>query len=315
MTMPADFDFHNEKTKAVLKVRAQLLKEARNWFDKKGYTEVQGPIIIPAVGDWPVSFEVKYFGKKAYLTKGLQPYANFFAASLGKIYTIAPSFRMEKSRTPRHLTEYWRMEVFEHCDLDNIITTQEELIAHLCRCLSKDNEETLKCFNRSVSDLAEIQKPFHRLTYEEAIDILQGDGFDILWGQKIDWKLEKYLSHKFKKPFFIWKFPCSIETFFYETVPEKPELSLSADLLAPEGYGEIASGAQMTTEKEIMLEKMKEEKIDIKDQEWCLNFMEDSSVPNSGFATGIERLIQWVCKLSHIKEATAFPRLPDNIYP
>ena len=299
----------NEKIMAIIKIRAKLLQAARFWLNQNDYVEVHGPTIIPAVGDWPSSFEVKYFDKKAYLTQGLQPYANAFVANLGKIYTIAPAFRAEKSPTRRHLTEYWRIEVAQQGELDTIIGIQEELVAHICHSLSKEAMETLKYFNRSVKDLDEIRTPFLRLTYDEVVGILQRDGLNISWGQKIDWELENHLSLRFNQPFFILKFPIGIETFFHKSDPEKPELTFSADLLAPEGYGEVGSGAQMITEREVMSKKMAEENIDPADQLWYMSFMQFDSVPHSGFAIGLERLIQWICKLTQIEEATAFPRL------
>jgi asparaginyl-tRNA synthetase len=308
-------NLQSEKSKAVMKIRAKLLDAARWWLSQHDYVEVHGPTIIPAVGDWPCSFEVRYFDKKAYLTQGLQPYANAFVASLGKIYTIAPTFRAEKLRTKRHLTEYWRIEVAQQCELDTIIGIQEELVAHICHSVSEEAVEMLRCFNRSVKDLAKVQTPFFRLTYDEAIDMLQRDGLNISWGQKLDWELENHLSLRFNQPFFIIKFPIGIQTFFHKSDPEKPELTLSADLLAPEGYGEIGSGAQRITEKEVMLKKMTEENVDPADQRWCMNFMQRNPAPHSGFSMGLERLIQWICKLGQIKEATAFPRLYDTVYP
>jgi len=160
-----------------------------------------------------------------------------------------------------------------------------------------------------------VQTPFSRLTYDEAIGLLQRDGFSVLWGQMLDWELENHLSRRFSQPFFIMKFPIGIETFFHKSDPEKPELTLSVDLLAPEGYGEIGSGAQRITEKKVMLQKMAEENIDPADQRWYMNFMQCKALPHSGFVIGLERLIQWICKLVRIEEATAFPRLYDSIYP
>jgi len=305
----------NEKALAVIKIRAKLLHAARCWLNQNGYIEVHGPTILPAVGDWPGSFEVKYFDKKAYLAQGLQPYANAFVASLGKIYTIAPTFRADKARTLRHLTEYWRIEVAQQCRLDTIIGVQEELVAHICHSLSEEDGETLRYFKRSAKDLAKIRIPFPRLTYDEAIAMLQRDGVNIFWGQKIDFESENHLGLRFHQPFFIVKFPIGVETFFHKSDPEKPELTLSADLLAPEGYGELGSGLEMITEKEIILRKMSEENIDPADRQWYMDFMQFGPVPHSGFAIGLERLIQWICKLVHIREAAAFPRLSDCIYP
>jgi len=308
-------DFRSERMKAVLKIRAQVLREAREWFDQHGYVEVQGPTIIPAVGDWPGSFEVKYFDKKAYLTQGLQPYANAFVASLGKIYTIAPAFRAEKLTTKRHLTEYWRIEVAQKCDLKTIIEVQEELVTHICHSLSKEATGELRRLKRGVEELAKVQTPFSILTYDETIEILREDGFDIQWGQQIEWDLENHLSHKYNQPFFITEFPIGIQTFFYKSHPKKTELTLSVDLLAPEGYGEIGGGGQMIGEKDVLLQKMAEEKIEPNDQQWFLSLMQDGFFSLSGFVIGLERLIQWTCKLNHIEEAIAFPRVYDNILP
>ena len=309
-------NLQSEKLKSILKVRAKVLNATRMWFSQQDFTEVHGPTIIPAVGDWSGYFEVKYFDKKAYLTQGLQPYADFFVASLGKIYTIAPAFRAEKLKTKRHLTEYWRIEAaVPKCDLDGIIRVQEELVTHICHSLSEEAEVELKCLRGHVEDMAKVKSPFPRLTYDEAIEMLQKDGFNIWWGQELDWEHENHLSLRFNQPFFITEFPLSIQTFFYKSHLKRSELVLAADLFAPEGYGEIAGGGQMITEKELLLKKMEEEKIDPEDQRWFMGLKRYGAIPHSGFVIGLERLIQWICKLEHIREATAFPRLSDSVYP
>jgi asparaginyl-tRNA synthetase len=302
----------DEKAVKVIKIRARLLDIARSWFNQNNYIEVQGPTIIPAVGDWPGSFEIKYFDRKAYLAQGLQPYAAAFLAKLEKIYTIAPTFRAERTSDQRHLTEYWRIEVAQQCGLDSIIQCEEELISHICHGLSKEPAEIFSSFNRSPQDLAKMKSPFPRLTYDQAIDILQKDGFKVSWGQKLHWELEKHLSLKYNQPFFIRNFPIGADTFFHKQDRKKPELTLSVDLLAPEGYGEISSGMQMITEKDILSQKMGEAKIDIDDQQWYMRFMKDSFDVRSGFSIGLERIVQWICKLQNIKEATAFPRSYDD---
>ena len=294
---------------SILKIKAKLLHSARCWLDKNGYCEVHGPTIIPAAGEWPGYFKVDYFGKKAYLAQGLQPYANSFVASLGKIYTIAPAFRAEKVRTKRHLAEYWRIEVAEKCDLDSVIKTQETLVVHLSNRLASEALEELKCVNRQTNDLVMVQKPFPILTYDEAIDMLQSDGINISWGQRIDWNLENHLSRRFNRPFFIIKFPTSVETMFYESDPERPELTLSVDLLAPEGYGEIGGGGQMVNERKSLLKKMAYEEIEPIDQRWYMNLVQSGGFSHSGFIIGIERLVRWICKLISIEETSAFPRV------
>lgn len=306
----------SERKRAVIKIRAKMLDAVRSWFKRHNYVEVQGPVIVPAIGDWPNYFEVKYFDRKAYLTQGLQPYAEVLMANLGKIYTIAPAFRAEKITTQRHLTEYWQIEVeVPYSDLNGIIEIQEQLVSYICRSLSKEAEEELESIQRDVKDFQGIQVPFPRLSYDETITMLQRDGFNVQWGARLDWEHEEHLSLRFSQPFFITEFPIGIETFFYQSHPEKPELTLSADLLAPEGYGEISTGGQPTVEKEELLRKMKEERINPDEQKWYMNLRGISSIPYSGFAMGVERLTQWICKLEQIKEASAFPRSTDNLYP
>jgi asparaginyl-tRNA synthetase len=308
-------DFRSKRKQAIMKVRAKVLNATRMWFDQQDYTEVQGPTIIPAVGEWPGYFEVKYFDKKAYLTQGLHPYADAFVASLEKVYTIAPAFRAEKLRKRRHLTEYWRIEAAAKCDFNDIIRVQEELLSHICQSLSKEAQEELKLLRRNANAMEKVKTPFPRLTYDEAIEMLQKDGNKIFWGEKLTWELEKEISLRFDQPFFITDFPVSIETFFYKSNPQRPELTLSVDLLAPGGYGEIAGGGQMIDKKEVLLKKMADEKIESNDQHWYLDLRQYSPVPQAGFVIGLERLIQWICKLKEIREASAFPRTFNSIYP
>jgi asparaginyl-tRNA synthetase len=305
----------DEKTMKVLKIRAKVLDAARYWLNDNDYVEVQGPTIIPAVGDWPGYFEVKYFDKKAYLAQGLQPYADDFVASFGRVFTIAPSFRVERYKTKRHLTEYWRIEVAQRCSLDSLIGVQEKLLSHICRSLIEEDREQLKLLRGSIENLANASPPFPKLSYDDVIDTLQKDGYSIVWGQKLDWELEKHLSSKLNSPFFITEFPIGIQSLFYKSHPEKAGVTLSVDLLAPDGYGEIGGGGQMVDEKKSLLKKMSEEKIDPNDQRWYLNLRRLDVVPNSGFMIGVERLIQWICKLEYISDALAFPRTPDSIYP
>ena len=303
----------NEKMVEVLKIRAKLLDAARYWFNNNGYVEVNGPTIIPAIGNLSGSFDIKYFDKKAYLSQGLQPYAGTILAKLEKVYTIAPTFRAESTSDQRHLTEYWRIEIAQKSGLQTMIEFQESLIAYICHSLSMNCEAELQYMSRLAKDLAEVQTPFPRLTYDEVTALLQEDGFTIVWGQKLNWEMENHLSLKFNTPFFITEFPLSPETVMCESHPNKPELALSADLIAPEGYGEIGSGGKIVNESQL-IERMEEESIPYADQIWYKNLLNVSGT-NSGFVTGVERLVQWICKLSSIKETTAFPRTSDDFYP
>jgi len=306
----------SERRKAAIKARAKILDAARSWFNRHNYIEVHGPVLIPSIGHHPNTFEVEYFDKKACLTQGLQPYAGVFASNFGRVYTIAPVFRAEKATTHRHLTEYWRIEAaISHSDLDTIMRVQEQLVSYICKSLSKEAQKELDILQCDAERLGRIRPPFRRLTYDTTIKTLQEDGFSVQWGSKLEWEHEKHLSLKFNQPFFISEFPVDIETYFLQSNPTKPELSLSVDLLAPEGYGEISTGGKPTIRKEELLRKMKEEEIGQAERKWYLDLREMGSLPYSGFAIGVERFAQWICELEHIKEAFAFPRSMDGIYP
>jgi len=305
----------DEKAVAVAKIRAKVLHAARCWLDQNNYIEVHGPTLIPAVGDWPGYFEVKYFDKNAYLTQGLEPYSNVFLAGLGRVYTIAPTFRAEKLKTPRHLAEFWRLEVAQQCDFEKIIQVQEELLSHVCCVLLREAREELKYVGRRETDLVKVRLPFPKLTYEEAVDKLQNDGLAISWGQRLDGEAENHLSLRFDRPFFVTEFPIDSQTLFCKPHPQKSGVTFSVDLFPPEGYGEISSGAQVISEKKALRELMTEENIDVGDQEWQLALMQDCPDSHSAFAIGIERLIQWICRLKNIREASAFPRALNDFYP
>ncbi len=311
----SDCGVFSERRKAILKVRAKILQAARRWLDQNGFLEVQGPTLIPAFGDWPGYFGVNYFGKKAYLAQGLQPYSDAFVGGFEKIYTVAPSFRVENVETKRHLTEYWRIEVAERCGLEELVKVQEELLTHVCRFLAETSVKDLRCLGRSAEDLLRIKLPFPKLTYDDAVETLQKDGFSILWGQEINWSLEKHLSMKFSNPFFLTEFPEGFETMFYKSNPTKLGSTLTVDLVSPEGYGEIGGGGQAEDDVKELRKKMVEEKIEAREREWYLALRQLEMTPNSGFAIGLERLVQWICKLESISETTAMPRSVNSIYP
>jgi asparaginyl-tRNA synthetase len=298
----------------LLKIRAFLLKKTREWFENNCYIETQGPILLPSESKSSTAFEVKYFNKKAYLTKGFLPYGKLFVDKLGKVYTIMPSFRKELP-SKRHLTEYWRIESVAHCNIADCMSIQEDLVSFLCNSIAIEFKETLERFGRPCADLMKVKKPFSRITYDQAIDVLQNAGCQIVWGQEIGWELERRLSFHFDKPFLILNYPCNSATFLHKADIDRPELSLSADLIAPEGFGEIASSLQMITEEELLNRKIEEARLSIKEKNWFLTFMGSYGKPCSGFAIGVERLIQWMCNLKDIKEVVPFPRLPQINYP
>jgi len=311
------FHLRSERMMKILKVRAKVLALARKWFEKEGFTEFQSPIFVGgAVEGGSTLFSVKYFETKVYLTQSWQLYAEAAIASLGKIYTVAPSFRAEKSRTRRHLTEYWHLEAEEPwCDLAGTLKTQEELVSFILHGLAEEMPEEMKYFGRDAAYLLSVKPPFDRITYDDAIKYLQEKKVKIKWGDDITWELEQVLTEKFTKPFFLTHFPKGLKAFYHKPDPKKSEVTLSADMLAPEKYGEIIGGGQRVDDYEELLKRMKEEKLDPKAYEWYLELRKYGSVPHAGFGLGVERLVAWICKLEHIRDATAFPRLINRIYP
>ncbi len=311
------FYLRSEKMMRVLQVRAKVLELARKWFEKEGYTEFHSPIFTAAaVEGGSTLFPVKYFDQKAYLTQSWQLYAEAAIASLGKIYTVAPSFRAEKSRTRRHLTEYWHLEVEEPwCDLEGIMKTEEELVTFVLHGLAKEMPEDMNFFGRDIQYLLSVKAPFERISYDDAIKYLQEKKVKIKFGDDITWEHEQILTEKFEKPFFLTHSAKGVKAFYHKQDPKKPEVTLSLDMLAPEKYGEITGGGQREDDYEKLMKRIKEEKLDPKAYEWYLELRKYGTVPHSGFGLGIERLVAWVCKLDHIRDAIAFPRLINRVYP
>ena len=303
---------------AILKVRAKFLELARKWFAEHGYTEVQMPILTKAaVEGGSTLFPVKYFEETVYLTQSWQLYAEAVISSLGKIYTVAPSFRAEKSRTRKHLTEFWHLEVeIPFAGLEELLKMEEEFLTFVLHGIAKEMAKELKELGREPEDLLKIKTPFPRVTYDQAVEILKKAGVKIEMGDDLGADEEKVLSSKFDVPVFITHFPKKIKAFYHKPDPKHPESTLSADLEAPEGFGvELTGGGQRIDDYQEMVKRMKEEKLDPKAYEWYLDLRKFGSVPHSGFGLGVERIIMWVCKLQHIRDATAFPRLINRVYP
>ena len=262
-------------------------------------------------------FEVKYFDEKAYLTQSWQLYAEALIASVGKIYTVAPSFRAEKSRTRRHLTEYWHLEAeAPWCDLDGIMEVEEQLLSHVVRQLLERSRTELAMFGRKPEDLERVRPPFPRISYDEALRMIGGEKAGIKWGDDFGYEQEKLLKPHFDRPFFVTRYPKKAKAFYHKPDPENPEVTLSADLLAPEGsQSELTGGGQRIEDYEALVRRIEEEGLDPKSYEWYLDLRKFGSVPHSGFGMGLERLVSWICKLDHIRDAIAFPRLINRLYP
>jgi asparaginyl-tRNA synthetase len=307
----------SEKMQAMLRVRSKLMEVARQWLLDHGYLEFQSPIFITAACEGGSTlFPVDYFGKEAYLTQSWQLYAESAISSIGKIFTLAPSFRAEKSRTRRHLTEYWHLEVEEpFCDLTGTMAMQEEFVSQICQQLAKQMPEELKLFGRDPKELMAVKPPFKRITYDEAIEIIKKEGGEVEWGEDLTWLQEKILTLKHKIPFFVYKYPRGVKAFYHMPDSERPEVTLSADLMAPEGYGELIGGGQRTHDLKQMLERLKDENLDPKAYDWYIDLRRWGTMPHSGFGMGVERLLMWILKLDHIRDAIAFPRTMTRYYP
>ncbi|RJS88986.1 asparagine--tRNA ligase [Candidatus Bathyarchaeota archaeon] len=307
----------SQKMQTILRIRAKFLEAAREWFKMNGFTEFHSPTLITAACEGGATlFPVKYFDQEAYLTQSWQLYAEAAIASLGKIYTIAPSFRAEKSRTRRHLTEYWHLEVeAPWCDLNCIMRIQEDLLGYILEVLCDKMRNELEFLGRPAEELISMKPPFERITYDRAVEILNEEGIEFEWGDDITWTHEKVLTQRFSKPFFVTHFPKGVKAFYHKPDPERPEVTLSADLLAPEGYGEITGGGQRIDDLDELLTRIKEENLNPEDYKWYIDLRRYGSVPHSGFGLGVERTLAWICKLDHIRDAIAFPRLINRVYP
>lgn len=307
----------NEKMQTIFRVRSRLIDEARKWLSGHGYLEVQVPILVnAAVEGGSTLFPVKYFDEKAYLSQSWQLYAEAMIASVGKIFTLAPSFRAEKSRTRRHLTEYWHLEVeAPWMELDGLMQLEEELVAHMCQQIAQNMPEELKSLGRKPEQIANVKTPFPRITYDKAVDFVQESMPNFKWGKDMGYEEEKVLTQYFQLPFFVNRFPKGIKAFYHMPDPENPKVTLSVDLLAPEGYGEITGGGQRIHDLQQLLARIKEEHLKTDDYKWYVELRKYGTVPHSGFGMGVERTLAWICGLEHIRDAIAFPRLINRIYP
>jgi len=307
----------SEKMFKVLTIRSEIIQLIRTWFTENGYKEFQSPIFVSgACEGGSTLFKVDYFGQEVYLTQSWQLYAEAAIFSLGKIFTIAPSFRAEKSKTRRHLTEYWHVEAeIPFCGINELMKEEENLISFVANKVGEKFENWLKDFGRDPNYLKKLSPPFPRIKYDEAISILQRKNVKIEWGEDLGADEEKVLTEEFQTPFFVTHYPKGIKAFYHKVDRENPKVTLSVDMLAPEGYGEIIGSGEREDDYEMLLKRIREEGLDEKNYDWYLDLRRFGSVQHSGFGLGLERLIMWICKLKHIREAIAFPRLMRTVYP
>lgn len=307
----------SKKQHAILKIRAEVIKACREYLDKNGFINIDTPILTPAACEGTSTlFETKYFDQMAYLSQSGQLYNEATIMSFGKVYCYGPTFRAEKSKTRRHLMEFWMIEPeMAYFDWEDNIEVQEEFVTYIVQTVLKNRRSELEILERNLSKLEIIKPPFPKISYDEALEILKKEGKDINWGDDFGAGEETIISKSFDKPIFIHHYPMKCKAFYMKPDPERPDVSLSNDLIAPEGYGEIIGGGQRIDNLELLEEKIKEHNLPRDAFKWYLDLRKYGTVPHSGFGLGIERTVAWICKLKHIRETIPFPRLLYKIYP
>lgn len=303
---------------AIMHIRDTVVKGIRDWLHEKGFSLVDAPILTPAACEGTTTlFETDYFGEKAYLSQSGQLYMEAAAMALGRVYCFGPTFRAEKSKTRRHLIEFWMMEpemaFVEH---DENLALQEEMVKYVVKKVLEQHRPELVVLERDIAKLENVaNKSFAKMTYDEAIKYLQEQGHEIQWGDDFGAPDETALATLHDGPVFVERFPAAIKAFYMKPDPERPEVVLAADLLAPEGYGEIIGGSQRIDDMDLLLQRIQEHELPQEAFKWYLDLRRYGSVPHSGFGIGLERFVTWICGLNHLREAIPFPRLINRIYP
>lgn len=303
---------------AILRIRAEAIRAARNFMDSQGYILTDSPIFTPAACEGTTTlFEVDYFeDEKAYLTQSGQLYVEATAAALGKVYCFGPTFRAERSKTRRHLTEFWMLEPeAAFARLDDMMELGEQLVSHIVQSVLANRRRDLETLKRDTARLEAVRPPFPRITYDEAIAILQRHDNPTRWGEDFGGDEETILSSQFDRPVIIHRYPAAIKAFYMQPDPERPELALGFDMLAPEGYGEIIGGGERISNYELLLRRLRENGLPEEAFRWYLDLRRYGSVPHAGFGLGLERTVAWICGTEHIREVIPFPRMLYRIYP
>jgi asparaginyl-tRNA synthetase len=306
---------------AILRIRATIIKAIRNWLDEHGFLLVDTPLLTPAAAEGTTTlFEVDYFGTPAYLSQSGQLYNEATITAFGKTYCFGPAFRAEKSKTRRHVMELWMVEPeAAYVELDECIEIEERLVSHIVSTVLAERRMELEIIERDVSKLEIIQPPFPRISYEDAVEMINRLGKDqevsIEWGEDLGAPQETLLSEHFDKPLFVHHYPTEVKAFYMAQEPGRPEVCKSVDLLAPEGYGEIIGGGERSGDPDFLEKQIERHNLPKDAYSWYLDLRRYGGVPHSGFGLGIERTVSWICNLPHIRESIAFPRMLGTIYP
>jgi asparaginyl-tRNA synthetase len=300
----------------VMKIRADVLEFTRDFFKSQDFTEVSPPMFISAaVEGGSTLFGLKYFDQNLYLTQSSQLYLEILIYSLEKVYCIAPSFRAEKSRTIRHLTEYWHIEgEWPFADMHDLMRFEEELMAHVCQQTADKCKKELEELGVDVSKLASVKTPFPRMTYTEAVELLRKKGTKFQWGDDLGYEDEKTLADEFGKPFFIYDYPTAIKAFYCKTHRDRPDVAMSVDMLVPR-IGEISTGGTREDDKEVLVKRIRQMGLKEEDYDWYVDLRRYGTVPHVGFGLGLERLLAWMLDLENVIDAIPFPRTTRRFYP
>ena len=302
----------SKRQHAAIRVRHEVIKAVRDYFDTHGFTLVDTPIFTPAACEGTSTlFEVNYFeDEKAYLTQSGQLYNEADAMAFGKVYCFGPTFRAEKSKTRRHLTEFWMVEPeMAYATLDDVKRVGEELVVFVVGRVLENRRAELSELERDTSKLESVMAPFPRMSYDDAVVALQKKGSEIQWGGDFGNTDETLITEGLDRPLIVDRFPTEIKAFYFEPDPERPELALGVDFIAPEGYGEIIGGGQRIHNLDLLLKRLEEHKLPREAFDWYVDLRKFGSVPHAGFGMGIERFVAWMCGLEHIRETIAFPRM------
>lgn len=303
---------------AILRIRAEAVRAAREFMDAQGYTLTDAPIFTPAACEGTSNlFEVQYIDdQKAYLTQSGQLYIEATAMALGKVYTFGPTFRAEKSKTRRHLTEFWMLEPeAAYAELGDMMDLGEGLVAAVVQSVIKNKSRELELLKRDVKKLENIKTPFPRISYEEAVGVLNKHGNPAKFGDDFGGDEETIISNEFDRPVMVHRYPAAIKAFYMQPDAERPDLALAFDMLAPEGYGEIIGGSQRIHDYDLLVQRLREHNLPEEPFQWYLDLRRYGSVPHAGFGLGLERTVAWICGTEHIREVIPFPRMIYRVYP
>ncbi|HSS78321.1 MAG TPA: asparagine--tRNA ligase [Thermoanaerobaculia bacterium] len=307
----------SSRQRAALRVRSELEQGIRDFFYDRQFTLIDSPILTPAACEGTSNlFETDYFGDKAYLSQSGQLYLEPAAAALGKVYCFGPTFRAEKSKTRRHLMEFWMVEPeVAFLEFEGLCALTEEFVGYLVARILDRSREDLKVLERDTAKLEKVVPPFPRITYTQAVEILNREGNPLQWGDDFGGDEETILASQFDKPVMVTRFPASFKAFYMQPDPDNPETVLGLDLLAPEGYGEIIGGSQRIHDHDLLLSRIQQHNLPVEAFQWYLDVRKYGAFPHSGFGMGIERFVAWMTGLTHLRETIPYPRMLYKIYP